>query len=73
MMLYDEKVERIGYVPSFVYSPVMQRHIGIARLRPEHAEGGARVGLEVTIDHRYEIVDSYVTKLPFYSPPRKTA
>jgi len=73
MMLYDEKVERIGYVPSFVYSPVMQRHIGIARLRPEHAELGARVGLEVTIDHRYEIVDSYVTKLPFYNPPRKTA
>jgi aminomethyltransferase len=73
MMLYDEKVERIGYVPSFVYSPVLQRHIGIARLRPEHAEVGARVGLEVTIDHRYEIVDSNVTKLPFYNPPRKTA
>lgn len=73
MMLYDESFERIGYVPSFVYSPVMQRHIGIARLRPEHAEVGTRVGLEVTIDHRYEIVDARVTRLPFYNPPRKTA
>ena len=73
MMLYDEKVERIGYTPSFVYSPVLQRHIGIARLRPDHAKVGTRVGLEVTIDHRYEVVDSHVTRLPFYNPPRKTA
>jgi aminomethyltransferase len=73
MMLYDEKIERIGYVPSFVYSPVLQRHVGIARLRPEHARVGTRVGLEVTIDHRYEVVDSHVTRLPFYNPPRKTA
>lgn len=73
MMLYDENVERIGYVPSFVYSPVLQRHIGIARIRPDHAKVGTKVGLEVTIDHRYEVVDSYVTRLPFYNPPRKTA
>ncbi|MGD2043791.1 MAG: aminomethyltransferase family protein [Acidimicrobiia bacterium] len=73
MMLYDERIERIGYTPSFVYSPILQRHIGIARLRPEHAEVGSKVGLEVTIDHRYEVVDSYVTRLPFYNPPRKTA
>lgn len=73
MMLYDENVERIGYTPSFVYSPVLQNHIGIARLRPEHTDVGTKVGLEVTIDHRYEVVDSYVTRLPFYNPPRKTA
>ena len=73
MMLYDDKIERIGYTPSFVYSPILQRHIGIARLRPEHAKVGSKVGLEVTIDHRYEVVDSYVTRLPFYNPPRKTA
>lgn len=72
MMLYDEKIERIGYTSSFVYSPVLQRHIGIARIRPEHAAVGSKVGLEVTIDHRYEMVDSHVTRLPFYDPPRKT-
>lgn len=73
MMLYDAELERVGYVTSFVYSPVLQEHIGLARLRPEQAEMGRRVGLEVTIDHRYEVVDSYVTKLPFYNPPRKMA
>ncbi|MGH8946906.1 MAG: aminomethyltransferase family protein, partial [Acidimicrobiia bacterium] len=50
MMLYDADLSRIGYVPSFVYSPLLQRHIGIARVRPEHASRGSRVGLEVTID-----------------------
>jgi aminomethyltransferase len=72
-MLYDDKIDQVGYTPSFVYSPVLQRHLGIARLCPEHAIVGTRVGLEVTIDHRYEVVDSYVTGLPFYNPPRKTA
>ncbi|HSM43923.1 MAG TPA: aminomethyltransferase family protein [Acidimicrobiia bacterium] len=73
MMIYDERIEHIGYVPSFVYSPVVQQHIGIARIRPEHAAPGTKVGLEVTIDHRYEVVDSHVTRLPFFDPPRRTA
>lgn len=72
MMIYDDKLERIGYTPSFVYSPVLQRHIGIARLRPEHAAVGTRVGLEVTIDHRYEVVGAEVSRLPLFNPPRKT-
>ena len=73
MMLYDADVNRIGYTPSFVYSPILQQHIGIARVRPEHGEVGTKMGLEVTIDHRYEVVDSHVTRLPFYNPPRKTS
>lgn len=73
MMLYDERVEQIGWTPSFCYSPMLQRHIGIARVDPDHARPGTRLDLEVTIDHRYEMVASEVTKLPFYNPPRKTA
>jgi aminomethyltransferase len=73
MMIYDEKVERIGYTPSFVYSPIVQRHVGIARVHPEHAAVGAEVRLEVTIDHRYDLVKANVSRLPFFDPPRKTA
>lgn len=73
LMLYDAELSRIGYVPSFVYSPVLQRHIGIARVRPDHAAMGSKVGLEVTIDHRYEIVNAEVHPLPFFNPERKTA
>lgn len=73
MMIYDDNLKRIGYTPSFVYSPMLQRHIGITRIRPEFAGVGTKVGLEVTIDHRYEVVDAEVTRLPFFNPPRKTA
>jgi aminomethyltransferase len=51
----------------------LQQHIGIARVRPEHSASGSRVGLEVTIDHRYEVVDAEVRPLPFFNPERKTA
>lgn len=73
MMLYDSGPERIGYTPSFVYSPLLQRHIGIARISPQHSQPGTRVGLEVTIDHRHEVVAAEVTRLPFFNPTRKTA
>ena len=73
MMIYDDQLQRIGYTPSFVYSPMLQRHIGIARIRPEHAALGSEVGLEVTIDHRYDVVKANVSRLPFFNPPRKTA
>lgn len=73
MMLYDDAIEQVGYVPSFVYSPLLQCHLGIGRVRPGQGEPGTRVGLEVTIDHRYEVVDCQVTRLPFYDPPWRTA
>jgi aminomethyltransferase len=73
MMLYDDEVKRAGYASSFMYSPLLQRHIGISKVRPELAEPGTKVQLEVTIDHSYDLVDALVTRLPFYNPPRKTA
>lgn len=72
MMIYDHESEQVGYVSSFVYSPILQRHIGIARVHPGYAKPGTNVGLEVTIDHQYDVVAAEVTKLPFYNPPRKT-
>ena len=72
-MLYDDDLKRIGYISSFVYSPMMQQHIGIGRVRPEYGGHGSDVGLEVTIDHRHDVVRAEVTKLPFFDPPRKTA
>ncbi len=72
-MLYDEKDRQVGWTPSFLYSPLLQRHIGIARIRPEHAAPGTKVQLEVTIDHKYDMVGAEVARLPFYNPPRKTA
>ena len=62
-----------GYATSFMYSPVLQRHIAIARVRPDIAEPGTPVKLEFTVDHRYEQVAARVARLPLFNPERRTA
>ena len=72
-MLYDDEYERVGYATSFMYSPMLQRHIAIARVRPDLAKLGTKVNLEFTVDHHYEQVAAHVARLPLYNPERKTA
>jgi aminomethyltransferase len=72
-MLYDDAGERIGYSTSQMYSPMLQRHIAIARVRPDLAAPGTRVGYELTIHHEYRTIAAEVTRLPFFNPARKTA
>jgi aminomethyltransferase len=73
MMVYDDDGQRVGYATSFVYSPVLQRHIALARVRPELAKPGTRTHLEFTINHKYERVAAIVTRTPFFAPERKTS
>ncbi len=73
MMLYDDAGERVGHTTSFMYSPVLQRHIAMARVRPHLGAPGSRVHLEVTIDHQYQTVAATVARPPLYAPSRKTA
>lgn len=73
MMVYDDAVQRVGYATSFMYSPVLQRHIALARLRPDMAEPGTHVNLEFTINHRYVQVGAEVARTPLFNPARKTA
>jgi aminomethyltransferase len=72
-MCYDDDYQRVGYATSFMYSPMLQRHIAIARVRPDLARLGTKVNLEFTVDHHYEQVAAHVTRLPLYNPERKTA
>ena len=72
-MLYDDDYQRVGYATSFMYSPMLQRHIAIARVRPDLAAVGTKVMLEFTVDHHYEQVAAHVARLPLYNPERKTA
>jgi glycine cleavage system aminomethyltransferase T len=73
MMLYDDAGERVGHTTSFMYSPALQRHIAMARVRPHLAAAGSKVNLEVTINHRYQTVAAQVARPPLFNPPRKTA
>ena len=40
---------QVGYVTSFFYSPVLQRHVGLARVRPDLAAPGTEVHLELAL------------------------
>ena len=72
-MLYDRDYQRVGYATSFMYSPMLQRHIALARVRPDLAQVGQAVDLEVTVNHRYQRVAAHVARLPLFNPQRKTA
>jgi aminomethyltransferase len=71
--LYDDDGAQVGYVTSFMYSPVLQRHIGIARVPAASAVPGSKVNLEIPINHRYVHVAAETARLPLYNPQRKTA
>jgi aminomethyltransferase len=73
MFLYDEDDRQVGYTTSFMYSPVLQRHIALARVRPGFAAPGTMVRLEIDVNHRYEYVAARTARLPLYAPARKTA
>jgi aminomethyltransferase len=72
-MVYDDERQRVGYAASFMYSPILQRHIALARVRPDLAKPGTRVHLEFTVDHHYQQVAAHVARLPLYNPAWKMA
>lgn len=74
MMVYgDGDGTRVGYATSSMYSPMLQRHIALARVLPGLAVLGTKVNLEFTINHRYTQVGAHVARLPLYNPERKTS
>jgi aminomethyltransferase len=74
-MLYDAATggTQVGYTTSFMYSPVLQRHIGLARVRPDLAADGSQVHLELAVHHHNTRVSASTARLPLFSPARKTA
>jgi aminomethyltransferase len=73
LFVYDDEIRQVGYSTSFMYSPMLQRHIAMARVRPDLAKPGSEVRLEVDVNHRYEYVKAKTTRMPLYNPARKTA
>ncbi len=70
-MILDDDRHEVGFCTSFVYSPVLQRHIGIARVRPDLAAEGTDLRLELAVNHHNTTVKIQTTKMPFFDPPRK--
>ena len=72
-MLYNATEDTVGFATSFMYSPMVQRHIAIAQVIPELTAIGSEVSYEVTIDHGLHYVKAAVVGMPFYDPPHRTA
>lgn len=68
--LYADDVH-IGYATSHTYSPLLKKHIALATIKPEFAQLGTQVDVEVTIDHVRKTASATVVKLPFFNPRRK--
>jgi aminomethyltransferase len=71
--LYDDAINQVGWASSLMYSPMLQRHIALARVPLDRATPGSRVKLELPVNHRYEYFDAVVSRLPLYNPERRTA
>lgn len=63
----------VGYVTSFMFSPVLKRHIGLAKLPLDRVAPGSEVFLELVVSHRPKYVRAEVATTPFYNPMRKAA
>jgi aminomethyltransferase len=70
-MILDDDRNEVGYCTSFVYSPVLQRHIGIARVRPDLGVAGTELRLELAVNHHNTTVRVTTTPMPFFDPARK--
>jgi aminomethyltransferase len=71
--IYDDDLRQLGYATSQMYSPMLQRHIALARVPLDRATPGSRVKLELPVNHRYEYVDAHVARSPLFNPERRTA
>ena len=62
-VLYDAPAggQQVGYVTSFLYSPVLQRHVGLARVRPDLATPESKIHLEVALLHHNTTVAARTT------------
>jgi aminomethyltransferase len=69
----EKEWDYAGYASSFFSSSLLRTPLAIAKLPLDLAEPGSEVDLEVTVIRRPENVLARVERMPFFSPPRKTA
>lgn len=73
--LYDrdynvsQDAQYLGYATSLGFSPILKRHIGLAKLPLDHS---GELYLELMVAHRPQYVRAERMQTPFWNPPRKT-
>jgi aminomethyltransferase len=62
---------QIGKATSGTWSSILKKYIALARLKPQYAQPGTRVAMEVTIEAHRRQAEAVVVELPFFEPERK--
>ncbi len=62
---------QVGRITSKCYSPLIKKYIGIGTIEQQFAYEGARVEVEITVDHVRKRTSGAISSLPFYSSPLK--
>jgi aminomethyltransferase len=65
--------KQIGKATSTTWSPLLKKMIALGSIETEHSRTGSQVQMEITIEGIRLKVGATVVKMPFFSPPRKTA
>ncbi len=65
--------KQVGYATSGCWSPILKKYIALAHLESAYAQPGARLSMEVTVEHRRKQAAARVVETPFFNPPRKRA
>ena len=62
---------QIGQATSRTFSPILKQYIAIGTVLSEHANLGAQVQVEVTVEYSREKANATIVKTPFFDPERK--
>ncbi|MGA2696595.1 MAG: aminomethyltransferase family protein [Terriglobales bacterium] len=65
--------KQVGKATTTTWSPVLKKMIALASIETDHAELGAKVQMEITIEAIRHKVTARIVKMPFFNPARKTA
>lgn len=64
--------KQVGKATSTTWSPLLKKMIALASVETAHSRAGTKLQMEITIEAVRQKVTATVTKLPFFSPERKT-
>jgi aminomethyltransferase len=70
--VYRDGVQ-VGHTSSTTWSPTLKKLVALALVQSDCAAPGTRLQLELTVNHERKQAGAQVARLPFFSPPRKTA
>ncbi|HVT40833.1 MAG TPA: aminomethyltransferase family protein [Gemmatimonadaceae bacterium] len=64
---------QVGYATSGCWSPLLKKYIALAHVTSRHAQAGAPLEMEITVEHHRKRASARVTPTPFFNPERKRA